>query len=100
MGTPCRPVRSLEMLELRLKDEPVRAVLLDLETDELAFAIMDRLRGDRASDPERAITLIAWGPHVLVDQLAEARARGCDRVLTRGQFANGLAELLVQLHAA
>ncbi len=94
VGTPCRPIRSLEMLEMRLKDEDVRAVLLDLDNSELAFAVIDRLRGDGATKAERAIELIAWGPHVMVSELAEARRRGCDRVLTRGQFANELAALL------
>lgn len=100
VGTPCRPVRSLEMLEARLKDEPVRAVLLDLDAHELAFAILDRLRGPDAGEPERAIRVLAWGPHVLVDDLAEARRRGCDRVLTRGQFANELPDLLRALDRA
>ncbi len=100
VGTPCRPIRSLEMLELRLNDEDVRAVLLDLDISELAFAVMDRLRADRATESERTITLVAWGPHVMVSELAEARARGCDRVLTRGQFANELAGLLADLNDA
>ena len=30
----------------------------------------------------------------MVSELAEARQRGCDRVLTRGQFANELVALL------
>ena len=98
VGTSCRPIRSLEMLELRLNDEDVRAVLLDLDNSELAFAVMDRLQSDRATDSDRAITLVAWGPHVMVSELAEARARGCDRVLTRGQFANELAATLVELN--
>ena len=60
VGTPCRPVRSLEMLEMRLVDEDVRAVLLDLDNSELAFAIIDRLRGGDSSDAEHGIELIAW----------------------------------------
>jgi len=99
LGTPCRPVRSLEMLEARLNDEPVVGVLLDLDTPELAFAVLDRLRGPDATERDLAIRTIAWGPHVAVDLLADARQRGCDRVMTRGQFANELPEILLQLNA-
>lgn len=99
LGTPCRPVRSLEMLDARLAEGPVSGVLLDLDAPELAFAVLGRLRGPKATERELAIRTIAWGPHVAVDLLSEARQKGCDQVMTRGQFANELPEILQQLNA-
>lgn len=99
LSVPARPVRSPDMLEARLAEGGVAGVLIDLETDELAFAILDRLRGDDATEAEQAIRTLAWGPHIDVDRLAEARQRGCDRVMTRGQFSNELPEILMQLAA-
>ena len=94
MSAPCRPVRSLEMLEARLVDSPVKTVLLDLDAHELAFVILRRIHKWNHDHHDRAIKTIAWGPHVEVDLLTEARQLGCDRVLTRGQFANELTQIL------
>jgi CheY-like chemotaxis protein len=38
--------------------------------------------------------VIAFGPHVQEQRLAAARAAGCDHVVSRGQIARGIAELL------
>ncbi len=97
LGIPCRPARSAEMLRARLADSPVRAVLLDLEAPDAAFELLGALRGPGAGDAERAVRVVAWGPHVAVDLFARAREAGADEVLTRGAFSNGLAGLLTRL---
>lgn len=38
--------------------------------------------------------VIAFGPHVQEQRLEAARAAGCDQVVSRGQIARGLPELL------
>lgn len=108
LGIPCRPVRTMEMLEARLAEAtpeaPVRALLVDLDKPEEGLAMIARLR-----DPARAgagvggspdnprIMILAWGPHVAKDLLQSARTAGADEVLTRGAFDNNLQDILVKL---
>jgi len=44
LGLPCRPVRSMEMLEARLADSPVRSLIVDLDRPEEAMAMVRRVR--------------------------------------------------------
>lgn len=99
LSIPCRPVRNLEMLEARLVDSPVRALILDLEAEH-AMVLLDRLRANAKSDAERAIRVVAFGPHVEVDRLRVAKARGADAVMARGAFNRQLASLLSALNVA
>lgn len=102
---PCRPVRSVEMLEARLADcltdpspdKVVRALLVDLDKGEEAFALVRRLRDGRATAEQRKIHVLAWGPHVEKELLQAARDEGASQVLTRGAFDHGMEELLVGL---
>ena len=64
LGVACRPVRSLEMLEARLADTRPVAVLVDLDKGEDGLALIARLRDERAGEREKAIRVVAWGPHV------------------------------------
>lgn len=94
---PCRPVRSLEMLEARLVDSPVRAVLIDLEAQPIAGQIIDRLRGGTPAGQIGSIRLLAFGPHVAVDQLRAAKAAGVETVMARGALHARLAIILQDL---
>lgn len=76
LGLPCRPARTVEMLDARLADSPVSAVLLDLEKPDEALAMLARLRGPAAGERERAVRVLCWGPHVAKDLLQRARAPG------------------------
>lgn len=96
MGIPCRPARNEKMLRDRLADSDVRTVLVDLEAPDQADQIFSVLRGETAGEREKAIRIIAWGPHVAVDALSAARLSGADEVLTRGAFANTLPTLLAK----
>ena len=94
MGVPCRPARNERMLRDRLEDSDVRAILLDLDAPDQARELLDVLRGPDAGDRERGVRVIAWGPHVDVELLAQTREAGADEVLTRGAFANALPTIL------
>lgn len=98
LGVPCRPARNLEMLEARLVDSPVRALIIDLEAEH-AMALLDRLRAGAKGEAERAIRVVAFGPHVAVDALRGAKAQGADAVMARGAFNAQLASLLTGLGA-
>lgn len=97
VGVAARPVRSLEMLEARLADSDVRALVVDLEAGELAFSCIERLRGEAASDDERLVRIMVFGPHVAADQFERARTAGADRAVARGTFAARLPEVLTEL---
>lgn len=98
-GLPCRPVRSLDMLEARLKDCDVAALVVDLDRPDEALAMIDRLRGQAAAEPERSIHVLAFGPHISKDLLQAARDRGADTVMSRGLFSSNMADVLLQLAA-
>jgi hypothetical protein len=92
-GVEARPVRDLGMLEARLADSPVRGLVVDLEAP-AALQLIGRVRGEGGRADVR---VVAFGPHVDVERLAAARAAGAERVMVRGAFDRGLAEILVEL---
>jgi hypothetical protein len=97
LGVAARPVRTLAMLEARLADCNATSILLDLEKPEEALAMIGWLRGPAAGPRERAIRIIAWGPHIAKELLQTARDQGADEVLTRGAFDANLPEILIKL---
>ncbi len=92
LGLPCRPARSVEMLEARLGDEDVQALVVDLDAPETALALIERARRE-----ERHIRVLAFGPHVDHDSLKAAKEAGADGVMTRGGFHGRLGEILQEL---
>jgi CheY-like chemotaxis protein len=72
----------------------LRLVILDLKNcgDEIE-ALVARIRSGL---PEGA-KILALGPHVHKQLLAEAEQAGCDRVLSRGVFHSQMTELLREL---
>jgi hypothetical protein len=96
LGVPCRPARNETMLRDRLADSEVRAVLLDLDAPDRARELLGVLRGPDATDDEKRVRIVAWGPHVATDLLSEVREAGADEVLTRGAFANALPTILTR----
>ena len=98
IGIAARPVRTLEMLEARLADSPVRALIVDLEAGETGFQLIERLRSTGASEADRAVRVLAFGPHVMTDLFERARGAGADRVVARGGFSAKLPQILQTLH--
>jgi len=70
----------------RLNDE-ANWVIIDLELPGLDLAQIVAAKPDGCK-------LIAFGPHVHVDKLEAAVQAGVDMVLSRGQIASGLEEIL------
>lgn len=97
LALPCRPARNLDMLEARLADSEVKALILDLETFDLCLELVSRLRGPGADDQDAQIRILAFGPHVYVDRFEQIRAAGAHEVLTRGSFDQNLPEILKTL---
>jgi DNA-binding NarL/FixJ family response regulator len=103
LGLPCRPVRNLDMLEARLADSPVRALIVDLDVAEKGRGIGHQASGiSIKQDPAAAslpIRVLAFGPHIEKNTLQAARDAGADDVLTRGAFDHHMDEVLTKLAA-
>ncbi|TVQ61875.1 MAG: hypothetical protein EA379_05950 [Phycisphaerales bacterium] len=117
LGVPCRPARTIDMLEARLADSDVRALIVDLDAPETAIELTARVARENAQrahnhDPSGnhppqkdapaqrpPIRVLAFGPHVHTDRLQAARDAGAHDVLTRGAFANNLEDILLKLGA-
>lgn len=99
LGLACRPVRSLEMLDARLGDSDPVALLLDLTAGETAMAMIQYLRGPRATVRHRAIRIVGFGPHVEKALFQSSRDAGADEVLTRGALDHDMDEVLLRLSA-
>ncbi|MFI4861504.1 MAG: hypothetical protein ACIAXF_12590 [Phycisphaerales bacterium JB063] len=102
LGLTARPARNETMLQKRLDrvedgkpNDAVRAVLIDLDKGEEAMPLITQCKA-HATEP----TVVAWGPHVLVDLLKQAKQAGADEVMTRGTFSANLPALLQQLSNA
>ena len=72
-----------------------RLVVVDLRLP-VALDALAALNGDPAL---ASIPRVGFIDHELTDVMDRARAAGCGQVLTKGQFANGLARLLSPLAA-
>lgn len=97
LGLPCRPVRTVDMLRARLADSPVRALVVDLDTPDVAI---DLIRTVRAEPPAGGpVHVLAFGPHMAKDAMLAARDAGADEVLPRGAFDRDLGAVLRRLGA-
>ena len=97
LGIEVRPIRSVEMLAARLADSEVRGVVVDLDGGETALTLIRHLRRPEATDAERAVKVVAWGPHVEVEKLRAAKEAGADSVMARGAFSRRLVAVLREL---
>jgi AmiR/NasT family two-component response regulator len=67
-----------------------RLVIIDLRLPQ-ALDALDALTADPAA---AAVPRVGFVDHEKVEVMEQARARGCGRVLTKGQFARDLPSLL------
>jgi len=102
LGVTSRPVRDAAMLDNRLNrvddgkpNDPVAAVLIDLEAGDHALAMIEQAKAHDASIP-----VVCFASHVLTDLLLSAQEKGADQVLTKGAFTARLPELLGALKPA
>lgn len=97
VGVSCRPVRSVEMLDARLADSDVRGLIVDLDSPEVSLELIRAMRA--REKPAAPVRIVAFGPHVMVEALDQARAAGADDVLARGAFDRRISEILTLLDA-
>ncbi len=82
-------------VEDRVRDFPVRSIILDL--NHRSGAAVDVARAIKADPATRNIQLVAFLSHVQGELAAAARAAGCDMVMARSAFAQQLPQLLTKL---
>ncbi len=99
LGIACRPARDAVALRNRLQqiddgklNEPVTGVIVDLG---LGPAALEMIAQARQHHP--AMPIVAYGSHLLTDLLARAREQGADFVMSNGQFAANLPDVLQRL---
>ncbi|MFW6058623.1 MAG: hypothetical protein ACODAQ_00490 [Phycisphaeraceae bacterium] len=102
LGVVTRPTRDAEALQQRLDrvddgkpNDPVRAVMVDLELGEAGIALVRQAKQHAA-----APTVIAFGSHVAKEVLEAAQSAGADQVLPRSAFTTKLPALLEQYGSA
>jgi DNA-binding NarL/FixJ family response regulator len=87
-----RPISWLKR-GTRLADEVARekpdVLLIDLAAPQL-----DAINAIREIKQSGAVTVIGYVDHTREDVMQAARAAGCDQVLSKGEFARRLPELL------
>jgi len=86
-GLTVTPVRSAEDAVRRAREAPPACVIVDLHT--AGTDVPALLAGLREVCPTMP-RVVAYGSHVNKELLEAARDAGCDLVLPRSKFANGL----------
>lgn len=96
LSLPARPARNVEMLDARLADSDVSALLVDLDKGDEALELIRRAKAWSGTNG-RTLRVMAWGPHVAKDLFQQARDAGADEVMTRGAFDHHLQDVLISL---
>jgi DNA-binding response OmpR family regulator len=89
LKTAATPAALMELFAA----EPISLVVIDLSSPRLD---LPGLIGELKTSANTPRAIIAYGPHVHENRLAEAAAAGCDEVLSRGQFSARMEETLAK----
>ncbi|MBM4005080.1 MAG: hypothetical protein FJ295_17630 [Planctomycetes bacterium] len=81
-----------DLLQYQLKADDLRLLIVDLSARGAAFAELIATARQRIP----ALPIVAYGPHVDVDRLAEAERAGCTEVLSRGSFSRAPQEVMLR----
>ena len=90
IGVTVHVMRTAEALLKQAAEEPPTCVLIDLHNPGLVIEEVVRQLKSQCTPPR----IIAYGSHVDVATLKQAREAGCDRVLPRSQFVEELPRAL------
>lgn len=90
-GGECRVVAPSKASHLD-GDLDYRLVLIDLEAVPAIASLVAAIQSTVGSQ----VPLVAFGPHVHANRLAEAQAAGCTQVLTRGQLHRDTQQIVAE----
>ena len=88
LGVELRGARDADALVTAARE--ARLVIVDLRLP-AALAALERLAADPVA---AAVSSVGFIDHERTDVMAEARERGCGRVMAKGEFASALPGLL------
>jgi hypothetical protein len=97
-------VESLGPAAQAARGGPFAVIVVDLQVNGLtASALVERAKGVRdgqtaAGEPTAGI--VAFGPHVAVDRLAEATRAGADLVVSRGELLGALPAVVERVRSS
>ena len=83
--------RGLSMVDWVTREKP-EILLVDLGAPK--NLPIESIRALKAAEATRAITIIGYIGHEADEVIQAAKEAGCDRVMSKGAFANQLRELL------
>jgi DNA-binding NtrC family response regulator len=90
-GLTAKSVTSIEKAVELLKQESVSLFLVDLQMPGVNVDAIDKKLTENDC---QSIPTIAYAQHVNVDMILKARDRSFDQVMTRGQLAANLPQLI------
>ncbi len=93
LGVNARPARTADRLQQFLEEEPVEAVIIDLEMENDPVEMIRIAKSEQFS---RKCKVIAYAPHVQIDLMKQANEQGADIVMPRGAFTADLPSILSQ----
>lgn len=96
LDTELQSASSLADAQRAAEQRQFRLAVVDLSVAELAA---DILRSQLDFLLQAGIPVVAFGPHVHERVLAAAKAAGCQRVLSRGQFIREAAVVIARFLA-
>ncbi len=91
-GIPFKSTASMEKAIALIQENPVSSLLIDLQMPNLDLARW--VEQFNALNLAQSPKVIAYAQHGEIGLLKSARELGIDHVLTRGQTAKGLEEIL------
>ncbi|MEX0701661.1 MAG: hypothetical protein WD069_06145 [Planctomycetales bacterium] len=94
IGVRCDAVDDAAQAAAKLAPGDFALVLCDLTAPGTVADLIAAISAAATTQPRPRV--IAFGPHVHVARLEEARAAGCDEVLTRGKFDATLDAILAR----
>lgn len=90
LGLPLQTKLSAEQVIAECQTGRVSGLLIDLETPDLEVEAVVNSVKTMVRD------IVAYGPHVHTQRLADARQAGCD-VMSRGELDRSISEVLMRL---
>lgn len=89
-GVDVRVIGSVAGLIELLSDGGIRLVVLDLTVSGLdPTSVLPEIR-----NIDSEVAVVAYGPHVHEQKLADAASAGCEQVLSKGQFNSSIVSLI------
>ena len=89
-----RRLTETDMADPLVRENELVAIIVDLEEDKSIWKPVLKELNHCLLESSISVQLVAYGPHEDKDSMDEARAMGCDPVLSKGAFVNQIRSIL------